>query len=131
MSDQHDEARRWLDLAESDLSDAENLVTGGRWRNACYLAQQAGEKAVKAVLAAHGLPFPRTHDIAVLVQLAPTDAVVRGTDADAPSLSAFAVEARYPLDVPAPTAEDARTAVADARKLVDAAKRDVLAGARE
>ncbi len=36
---------------------------------ACFHYQQAAEKYLKAVLAAHDRPFPRSHDIAELAEL--------------------------------------------------------------
>ncbi len=39
----------WLDQAQWDLKHAENDVTGGYYEWACFSAQQAAEKALKAV----------------------------------------------------------------------------------
>jgi len=44
-----EEARRWLQTAESDLESARILCTNGRYAHACFHAQQAGEKALKAI----------------------------------------------------------------------------------
>ncbi|MEZ0318522.1 MAG: HEPN domain-containing protein [Pyrobaculum sp.] len=41
--------RDWLDDAEDDLA-AEALYQLGRYAKACFLAQQAAEKALKALL---------------------------------------------------------------------------------
>jgi HEPN domain-containing protein len=128
MSEQRDEARRWLAYAEGDLTDAEALLERGRWRNAAYLAQQAGEKAVKAVLVARAIHFQRTHDIATLVALAPPASAVRRADADVDALSAWSVEARYPTDVVEPSPEEARKAIADARRLLQATTQDLQEG---
>ncbi|TAK33547.1 MAG: HEPN domain-containing protein [Chloroflexota bacterium] len=35
----------------------------------CFHAQQAAEKSLKAVLVGEGVPFPFTHDLAILVTL--------------------------------------------------------------
>jgi len=40
----------WLDEARDDLESAEYLLNGGRYSKACFYAQQAAEKAVKALL---------------------------------------------------------------------------------
>lgn len=61
-----------------------------------FHAQQAVEKAVKAVLAAHAVDFPFVHDIARLIDLLPTPAVDPPPDADAAAeLSPWAAELRY------------------------------------
>jgi len=44
------EGERWLSQSERDLDDARYLREGGRHNLACYQAQQAAEKALKAVL---------------------------------------------------------------------------------
>jgi len=46
-------ARDWLEQAKSDLRHAENDVSGGYYEWACFSAQQAAEKALKAVYQAH------------------------------------------------------------------------------
>jgi HEPN domain-containing protein len=43
------EAARWLETAEQDLDTAILLKEHGRFAHACFHAQQAGEKAMKAV----------------------------------------------------------------------------------
>jgi len=48
------EAARWLEQARRDLDDAEFAASGSRWNLACFLAQQAAEKALKAYLYACG-----------------------------------------------------------------------------
>jgi HEPN domain-containing protein len=59
-----DVARGWLCKAESDLKTVDLLVdAGGPLDTACFHAQQAVEKCLKAVLCAHGVVPPRTHDI--------------------------------------------------------------------
>lgn len=44
------EGARWIRQAEQDLSDAQFLKEGKRHNVACFMGQQAGEKAVKAYL---------------------------------------------------------------------------------
>jgi hypothetical protein len=70
MSDRRDLARGWLMKAASDLAAAELVVDGaGPYDTACFHAQQASEKALKALLAFNGLPVPRTHDLEELQRL--------------------------------------------------------------
>ena len=50
MPDYLSEGARWLRLAEQDLDDARYLKEGGRHNLACFMGQQAAEKAIKAYL---------------------------------------------------------------------------------
>ena len=68
----------------------------------CFDAQQAAEKAIKAVMMSQEIEFPYTHDIAHLLGmltddgLPVSDSVLRAT-----TLTPFAVHTRYPgLDEP-------------------------------
>lgn len=57
--------------ADMDTSGREAAVTGAKanYDAVCFHAQQAIEKLMKAVLIAHGLTPPNTHDLAVLAGL--------------------------------------------------------------
>lgn len=124
------EARRWLMTAEGDLLGATAMLERDDVapRLACFLAQQAAEKALKARLIARGIAFPRIHDLLALRALLRSDTPAGLDDGHLAELSAWAVEARYPGDLPDATAVDARTAVAGARAILVAARGD-LAGA--
>jgi HEPN domain-containing protein len=114
------EVSRWLQYAEEDLQEAERLVglPDVVPRHPAWLAQQAAEKAVKAVLVYEQIAFPRTHNMTTLVSLIPAEWRVRSVDADLERLTEYAVEARYPVDVPEIAEEEARLAVEDAARLV-------------
>jgi HEPN domain-containing protein len=43
------EAKRWFNTAEDDLDTAKILSRSGKFSHSCFHAQQAGEKAVKAL----------------------------------------------------------------------------------
>ncbi len=125
MSDRAPETelgQRWLELARGDLASATRLAEAGEQgppRNACYFAQQAVEKAIKAALASAQVDFPYTHDLDRLRQLVPDDWVrVKGLR-DLASLTRYAVRWRYPNDQDAPTTDDAQAAVAQARRIVE------------
>ena len=45
-----DEAKRWLDQAQDDFRWARHLAESGGYNIACFLSQQAAEKALKALL---------------------------------------------------------------------------------
>jgi HEPN domain-containing protein len=50
MPDRIAEGARWLRQAVQDLEDAEFTREGGRYNLACFMGQQAAEKAIKAYL---------------------------------------------------------------------------------
>lgn len=66
-----EEAREWLRHAGEDLEAAEILVAADRPRprQALFHAQQAVEKSLKAFLVAHGVSYPLTHNLTLLMDL--------------------------------------------------------------
>ncbi len=91
------DAGRWLSYARANLLHAEaGRAAGVIIEYLCFDAQQAAEKALKAVLIVRGADVPRTHDIDSLLAalrragVAPPDPVN-----DAERLTSFAVQARY------------------------------------
>lgn len=61
------EAERWIRTAEDDLDSAKILKTNNKFAHSCFHAQQAGEKAVKAVWYWLDLD-PWGHSIAKLIE---------------------------------------------------------------
>jgi HEPN domain-containing protein len=64
----------------------------------CFHAQQAAEKAVKAVLLTRGVPVPQTHDIGRLLDLLLPDMVLPAQVRQAAGLTEYADSSRYPGD---------------------------------
>ncbi len=95
----HDHARGWLRKADSDLADVRrSLQSEGPYDTACFHAQQAIEKSLKAVIAYHGEAIPHTHDLKLLAVEA--SSVAPGLELDAERLSAitpYAAELRYDM----------------------------------
>jgi HEPN domain-containing protein len=88
----------WLSLADRDL-EAAHILSGQPRQvgNACFHAQQAAEKAMKAVYAFRGLVPPKTHDLDVLRERLDSDRDRLSSIAIACAvLSMYAVDARYP-----------------------------------
>ena len=89
----------WMDFAESDLRMA-RLAAGDtmiRREHVCFHAQQAAEKALKAVLLCRRISFPLTHDIEELAELAEQSGLSLPEPVrDAGVLTPYAVETRYP-----------------------------------
>ena len=77
----------------------------------CFLAQQAAEKAIKAILVFRQIDFPKSHDLEALINLIPDEWTIRNLGLDVSTLTEWAVEARYPGDWPEVTESDAQTAL--------------------
>jgi len=88
-----------LRKAEGDLRAAEHLLTIEQedYFTAAFHAQQAAEKFLKAYLTRYQIPFPKTHDIQRLLELAAeADPSLPTELASAAMLTPFGVEFRYP-----------------------------------
>lgn len=92
-------AAEWLRHAESHLIRARvPKPEGVLWEHLCFDAQQAAEKALKAVLVFRGVEFPPTHDITELLDLLEErrEAFPAEFWTAAGPLTPYAVESRYP-----------------------------------
>lgn len=65
-----EEGKRWLEQAKEDLKWTKDLAERGGYHIACFLAQQVGEKALKAFLYAQGEEIVVGHSIERLCNLA-------------------------------------------------------------
>lgn len=94
-----DDPREWLNRAKSNLATARAAkgVEGVYFEDVCFNAQQAAEKAIKAVLLSRHVDFPWVHDLAELLTLV-RDSVgpLPREVADAVELTDYAVAGRYP-----------------------------------
>jgi HEPN domain-containing protein len=91
-----DLAHLLLRKARGDLSVARLIAADPHDDAIGFHAQQAVEKAIKAVLASRQAPAPRTHDLAYLVELLDTHGVeVPAAIAEPEWLSPWAVTTRY------------------------------------
>ena len=121
----------WLDHASSDLAIGRLALgrAGVRQEMVCFHAQQAAEKAVKAVLVARQIPFPFTHDLDLLVaRLTQSGLPLTGALDDAGRLTPYAVEARYPGAFGAVSRDDAAAALDVAAAIVAWARDAVGSG---
>ena len=122
---QHDpakvaECRGWLDRAWADLDSAEILLGSARPRQdtAVYHCQQAAEKAWKAFLFWHEVPFRKTHNLHELGQAAwAVDGSLALLAERAEELTPFAWLFRYPGDIEPLAQEEADAALALAREV--------------
>lgn len=94
------ECARWLRFADEDLGEAQQLIRLPRYvpRHACFLAQQAAEKALKAVLIFLGLDVPHLHNLNALRNFVPNSWPLTQEHPDLTDLTEWAIEARYPGD---------------------------------
>ena len=90
----------WITKAEGDLATARRELrarTAPNYDAACFHAQQCAEKYLKALLQETAIPFGKTHNLSLLLDLLedryPALALIRPTLA---ILNAYAVEYRYP-----------------------------------
>jgi HEPN domain-containing protein len=94
-----DDPYEWLNRARSNLkrAQADIRLSGVYLEDLCFDAQQAAEKAIKAVLLRLGIPFPYTHDLTKLLTLITEGGEpIPDSVKEADRLSRFAVVTRYP-----------------------------------
>jgi HEPN domain-containing protein len=103
------DVERWITFAKADLRAARLLLSDVEVpaRIACFHAQQAAEKAIKAVLIFEETPFRKTHDVIVLAGLLPANLVDELESIDPVVLQQWAVDGRYPGDLPDATPAEA------------------------
>ncbi len=118
-ADRLEDTARWLRYAAEDLTTAETLLAQVHVppRQACWHAQQAAEKALKAVLIFSQIDFRRTHNLNVLRDLLPESWQLKTALPNLKDLNRWAVEARYPEKMREATDKDASEAVEQARSI--------------
>ncbi|MEX1255875.1 MAG: HEPN domain-containing protein [Dehalococcoidia bacterium] len=91
------DAQAWLESALRDSGWARHDFAGGYYAQACFACQQVFEKMLKALLLAHGVPYPKTHELVRLVALcAGLDERVGALEEDARNVDGYYVSTRYP-----------------------------------
>jgi len=116
-----DDAREWVNRARSSLAKAglASDIDVVYLEDLCFDAQQAADKAIKAVLIYLGIGFPYVHDLAGLVALVEQAGVPMPPPvARAPALSDYAVEPRYPGLAESVTQQEYEEALAVANAVV-------------
>lgn len=112
----------WVDKAEQDLAAARTLLGAEipLLFPACFHAQQAIEKFIKAYLTRRQVEFPKTHSIRELVDLVSCHDEDLGVRLEpAIDLTPFGVEGRYPGDWPEPSEDEATDAVSLVERLAE------------
>ncbi|MBE3577891.1 MAG: HEPN domain-containing protein [Limnochordales bacterium] len=121
IPDRRQLAREWLNYARADLYLANRIVEDPEALPAFggFHAQQAAEKAIKALLVLLGVEFPKTHDLVALSSLLADDYRPSVRLDELAELSSWSVEARYPGEFAEVTREEVRSALVIAKAVVD------------
>jgi HEPN domain-containing protein len=131
------EAERWLKTGEGDLETAIILKENDKYAPSCFHAQQAGEKALKAVWFLLDAD-PWGHSITKLINdLEHVDSNIaerfEEVKKDAIMLDRFYIPTRYPNGLPELTPdeaflkEDAQACIENAKNIIGAAKNSLMA----
>lgn len=92
-----DDPHEWLNRARSNLALARRTGPDVYLEDLCFEAQQAAEKAVKAVFIHRGTPFPYVHDLKRLLRLLERSSLkVPKYVKTAKELTPYAQVTRYP-----------------------------------
>ncbi len=94
-----DDPHEWLNRARSSLEIAKNRGPQIYLEDLCFEAQQAAEKAIKALMIERGIDFPYVHDIARLLSLLrESGEAIPDAVGNARKLTRFATVTRYPMN---------------------------------
>ncbi|MBZ5566003.1 MAG: HEPN domain-containing protein [Acidobacteriia bacterium] len=118
-----EDTRSWLKKAITDLRGAtiDLEASPPLIEDALFHAQQAVEKALKALLTFHDRPFRKTHSLEELGEAClQIDAALRRIIDDAVPLTEYAWAFRYPGTPETPGLNEAQAALAVAIRVVDA-----------
>ncbi len=113
--------RSRLEHARSNLLLAEKAgrLKGILFEDLCFNAQQAAEKALKAVCVRYELDFPKTHSLVRLMDVLEHGGIqIPENVKEADLLSQYAVESRYPSISEEVTREEYREALELAARVV-------------
>ena len=113
--------REWLNRAHSNLLRAKEgiHIPGIYLEDLCFDAQQAAERAIKALLIHLNTPFPYVHDLALLLSVVEQSGQgVPPAIRRAARLTRYAVVTRYPGMSEPVTLEEYEAAVSTAAEVV-------------
>jgi len=117
-------SKDWLDEAQGDLEHARSDVQGGFYNWACFSAQQAAEKAIKAVFQKMGAEA-WGHSVAdLLKELSKKRGIPEGLSDEALELDKAYIPTRYPNAHPSGSARS-RYTKQEAMRLIGYAERIV------
>ncbi|MBN2374092.1 HEPN domain-containing protein [bacterium] len=119
--------KSWIKRARSNLIRAKQTkMEEVFWEDLCFDAQQAAEKALKAVLVSFGIQFRFVHDLAELLTLLENNKVSLPEQIrESAILTEYAVETRYPGTSEPVTEEDFKEALRIAEAVVEWAESQI------
>ncbi|WP_440059492.1 HEPN domain-containing protein [Thermogladius sp. 4427co] len=91
-----EEVVHWLEAARADLRHAEASIAIGDFNWACFAAQQAAEKALKALVMHLLGEYPRGHDLVRLYRMVKDGTGLKLEESSLARLSSYYTQARYP-----------------------------------
>lgn len=114
----------WLSFGNDDLRLAQHSLTLDDecpYRLVAYHAQQCAEKYLKAYLVFHGIDFPYTHNISVLLELCDKNTATNWLEKlnEAEELTPFAITTRYPGQDEEVTKDEAKQAIDIAQRVCE------------
>ena len=102
-----DDPKEWMLRAFSNLNLAKSQQIGVFLEDLCFNAQQAVEKAIKAVLIKYDIDFPYTHNIAELLTLLQKSGYeLNEFLTQSAGLTLYAVSTRYPYVSSSPVEQE-------------------------
>jgi HEPN domain-containing protein len=108
MHDPELEAQRWLQAAREELDYARHAAAGGFHAPACFHAQQAAEKALKAIHYRRGARAAIGHNVRALIEsLEPREPALDARLDAARELDLLYLPTRYPNSLSAGTPGEA------------------------
>ncbi len=114
-----DDPREWMNRARSNLARARRRAPEDYLEDLCFDAQQAAEKAIKAVFTGRGVEFPYTHDLGRLLSLLEeAGGAIPEEVRQAETLTDYAWVSRYPSAAPPVSEEEYADAIDIAEAVV-------------
>lgn len=110
----------WIEKAEEDLLSLESLIKhrDGSPSTGCFLAQQAIEKLLKALIIKHGGELEKIHDLVTLLQrIIKLEPGIEQFSKEIAAVTHYYIETRYPGDYSEFSWEDCQKAFEIANKI--------------
>jgi HEPN domain-containing protein len=125
-----EDPREWLNRANSNLALAKNEIRNEVYlEDLCFNAQQAAEKAIKAVFVYYKIPYPYVHDLAALVtNLIKNGINVPDTVKESAKLTRFAIATRYPQALAPVSKQEYQRAMVIAENVIRWSEREIISG---
>lgn len=116
------EGYRWVQQAVRDLDDARYAFAGQRYNLACFVAQQAAEKALKGYLYAQGAEMVWGHSVRELcTDASAADEAFAALGREVAPLDQYYIPTRYPNGLPGGLPSEAYNAT-DGERALDLAQ---------